>query len=132
MFSGFLKGANMQNKKNILVIDDEPDVRELLKDFLEDHGFTVKLVDDGAAAVEYMDKNIPDLVITDLLLRGEHGIDLIKIIKDKFFIPVIVMSGIYKAKEVSYVIKEDFVEAFFEKPLHLDKVLEKIDEILNA
>lgn len=122
----------MQNKRNILVIDDEPDVRDLLKDFLEDHGYTVKLVEDGAAAVKYMDKNVPDLVITDLLLPGEHGIDLIKIIKDKFFIPVIVMSGIYKAKEVSHVIHEDFVKAFFEKPLHLDKVVEKIEEILNA
>lgn len=121
----------MQNKKIILVVDDEPDVRELLEDYLEDRGFTVELVDDGAAALAYMDKNIPDLVITDLLLPGEHGIDLIKIIKDKFFIPVIVMSGIYKAKELPHVLKEDFVKAFFEKPLHLDKLLEKINEILN-
>lgn len=121
----------MQNKKIILVIDDEPDIRDLLKDFLEDNNFAVELVDDGVEALEYMEKNIPDFVITDLLLPGEHGIDLIKIIKEKYFVPVIVISGIYRPEEVPHVIKEDFVEAFFEKPLDLDKLLEKINSILN-
>lgn len=122
----------MANKKIILVIDDEPDVRDLLKDHLEDNNFTVYVVDDGAEALESMERNIPDLVITDLLLPGEHGIDLIKIIKEKFFLPVIVISGIYREKEVAHVIKEDLVEAFFEKPLNLDKVLEKINAVLNG
>ncbi|MCK5056667.1 MAG: response regulator [Candidatus Aminicenantes bacterium] len=122
----------MQNKKNILVIDDEPDIRDLLKDHLEDNNFTVNVVDDGAEALEFMERNIPDLVITDLLLPGEHGIDLIKIIKEKFFLPVIVISGIYRTKEVTHVIKEDLIEAFFEKPLNLDTMLEKINLILNG
>lgn len=121
----------MQNNKNILVIDDEPEVRDLLKDFLEDKNFAVKLVDDGAEALEYMETNIPDLVITDLLLPGEHGIDLIKIIKEKYFIPVIVISGIYRSEEVSHVISGEYVEGFFEKPLKLEKLLEKINQVLN-
>lgn len=122
----------MQNKKIILVIDDEPDIRDLLKDFLEDNNFFVQVVDDGAEALEFMGKKIPDIVITDLLLPGEHGIDLIKIIKEKYFIPVIVISGIYRAKEVTHVIKEEFVEAFFEKPLELDALLDVINSILNG
>lgn len=121
----------MQNRKIILVIDDEPEIRDLLKDFLEDNNFTVELVDDGVEALEYMERNTPDLVITDLLLPGEHGIDLIKIIKEKRFVPVIVMSGIYRSEEVSHVIKDNFVEGFFEKPLDLDKLLEKINSLLN-
>lgn len=121
----------MQNKKIILVIDDEPDIRDLLKDFLEDNDFFVQAVDDGAEALEFMEKETPDIVITDLLLPGEHGIDLIKIIKEKYFIPVIVISGIYRAEEVTHVIKEEFVEAFFEKPLELNALLEIINSILN-
>jgi len=122
----------MANKKIILVIDDEPDIRDLLKDHLEDNNFTVNVVDDGAEALESIGRTIPDLVITDLLLPGEHGIDLVKIIKEKFFLPVIVISGIYREEEVSHVIKEDLVEAFFEKPLNLDEVLGKINSILNG
>jgi DNA-binding NtrC family response regulator len=122
----------MQDKRIILVIDDEPDIRDLLKDFLEDNHFSVNVVDDGAEALESMEKNRPDIVITDLLLPGEHGIDLIKIIKEKYFIPVIVISGIYRADEVTHVIKDEFVEEFFEKPLDLPRVLEKINSILNG
>lgn len=122
----------MEDKKIILVIDDEPDVRDLLKDFLEDNDFYVQVVDDGAEALEFMEKKIPDIVITDLLLPGEHGIDLIKIIKEKYFIPVIVISGIYRAEEVTHVIKEEFVEAFFEKPIELDALLDVITSILNG
>ena len=121
----------MPNKKSVLVIDDEQDIRDLLKEHLEDHNYQVHVVDDGAEALEFMEHHIPDLVITDLLLPGEHGIDLIKIIKEKYFLPVIVISGIYREKEVSHAVSEDLVEAFFEKPLNLDQVLGKIDSILN-
>ncbi|MCK4766732.1 MAG: response regulator [Candidatus Aminicenantes bacterium] len=122
----------MQDKKVILVIDDEPEIRDLLKDFLEDNDLSVVLINDGVEALEYMEKKVPDLVITDLLLPGEHGIDLVKIIKEKYFIPVIVMSGIYRYKEVSQVMEEDYVEAFFEKPLALERLLEVIDSLING
>ncbi len=120
-----------REQKIILVVDDEPDIRGLLKDVLESSGLVVKLVDDGVQALEYMEQEVPDLIITDLLLPGEHGIDLIKVVKEKYFIPVIVMSGIYSSKDVSHIMDEDIVESFFEKPVHLNELLEKIKSILK-
>jgi len=118
-------------KKIILIVEDEPEVSLMLKDFFNSQDFEVALVDDGAAGLEYLKGGKPDLVITDLLLPGEHGIDLIKTIKEEYFIPVIVISGIYKLGEVQRSIEYDGVEGFFEKPLDLKKLLKRVQEILR-
>ena len=121
----------MGNRSNILVIDDEKEVRELLKDYLEGKNFNVTLAADGLQAQQRFKEKVPDIVIIDLLLPGEHGINLVKTIKEKYFIPVIIISGIYSRDEIKDTIEEYFVEGFFEKPLNLDKFLEKINAIIN-
>lgn len=122
----------MQSKKHILIIDDEPEVTELLKNFFEENNFTTKIITDGNKALDYFKNVLPDIVITDLLLPGEHGINVIKIIKEKYFVPVIVITGIYKKKELKNVVDDYSVEAFFEKPVNLEALLEKVNSILNA
>lgn len=118
-------------RKNILVIDDEQEIRELLKDFLEEKNFNVTLAADGLKAKEYIKKNTPDIAIIDLLLPGEHGISLVKTIKENYFIPVIIISSIYHVKEIENVMKDYYVEAFFEKPLDLEELLKKIDSVID-
>ncbi len=120
------------NIRNILVVDDEENIREFLKEFLEEHNFKVTLADDGQKALELIEENLPGLMIVDLLLPGEHGIPLIKTIKQKYFIPTIIISSIYDRDEVEDFMEEYFVEAFLEKPLNLDLLLEKINSIINA
>jgi len=124
--------SESMKKKTILLIEDEPEVSLMLKDFFNSQDFEVALVDDGAAGLEYLKSANPDLVITDLLLPGEHGIDLIKTIKEEYFIPVIVISGIYKLAEVQRSIQCDGVEGFFEKPLDLKGLLKRVQEILGT
>lgn len=120
------------NIRNILVVDDEENIREFLKEFLEEHNFKVTLADDGQKALELIEENLPGLMIVDLLLPGEHGIPLIKTIKQKYFIPTIIISSIYDRDEIEDFMEEYFVEAFLEKPLNLDLLLEKINSIINA
>lgn len=120
------------NIKNILVVDDEENIREFLKDFLEEHNFNVTLAEDGQKAQELIEENLPELMIVDLLLPGEHGITLIKTVKEKYFIPTIIISSIYDRDEIEDFMEEYFVEAFLEKPLNLDLLLEKINSIINA
>lgn len=126
----------MENKlkKQIFIIDDDQEITELLKDLLEGNGFSVRTASNGLEGLEYLnkDKEIPDLIISDLLLPGEHGINVIKTIKEKYFIPVIMISSIYKEKQLKSMMEEYFVEAFFQKPLKLDILLEKVKSILNA
>jgi DNA-binding NtrC family response regulator len=118
-------------KRNILVIDDEQEVREVLKDFLESRGFSVTLASNGADGLDSIKREIPNLIIIDLLLPGEHGINLIKTVKDQYFIPVIIVSGIYNRQEIDHIMEEYFVECFLEKPVDLDKLTTEIDSILD-
>jgi DNA-binding NtrC family response regulator len=120
----------MKNKKNLLIIEDEEDTRELLVDFFNENNYSARGVESGAQAKESMEKEVPDLVVTDLLLPGEHGIDLVRFIKDKYFIPVIIISGIYKADEIRDIMESYFVEGFFEKPVDVTNLLRKVNAIL--
>ncbi len=120
------------NTRKILIVDDEQEVCELLRTILEENGFAVTTVSDGVTALESIQKDIPGIVIIDLLLPGEHGINLIKSIKTDFFIPTIIISGIYRPAEINALMDEYFVEGFLEKPIDLSRLLETINSIINA
>ena len=128
----YIKKRKMQSKKHILIIDDEPEVTDLLKDFFEKNNFTAEIVADGNEALKSFKDALPDIVITDLLLPGEHGINVIKTIKEKFSLPVIIITGVYEKDELKNVIDDYMVEAFFEKPVNLEALLEKVNSVLNA
>ena len=66
----------------ILVVDDEKNMREVLKIFLEGEGYDVSVADGGESAIETIKKYIFDLVITDLKMPRVSGFDLLKVIKD--------------------------------------------------
>jgi DNA-binding response OmpR family regulator len=119
-------------KRDILVVDDEQEIRDMLKDFLEEHEFNVTVVADGLAAMESIEKKLPGIVISDLLLPGEHGIDLVKSIKEKYFLPVIIITSIYEQEELEDMMEEYFVEGFCEKPINLVDLLNKIKAIIKS
>lgn len=122
----------MEAMNTILIVDDEGDIRRLLQEFLEKNGFAVLAAEDGQKALKLAAENLPDLVITDLLLPKEHGIDVIQTIKDRFLLPVIAISGIYKKEEIRDRIGDVFIDAFFEKPLDLQALLASVRSILNG
>lgn len=119
-------------KKNVMVIEDDLEVLEMLKDFLEVKGFNVTVESDGLKALELIPKILPDIIVMDLLLPGEHGINLIRTVKEKYFIPIIAISGIYKKDEIEDIIEDYFVEDFMKKPLILEELAKKINKIINV
>ncbi len=121
-----------KSKKHILIIDDDQEVIELLKDLFEGNDFFVGTASNGLDGLGYFKHHLPDLVISDLLLPGEHGLNVIKTIKEKYFLPVIIISSIYKQGQLKNIMEEYFVEDFFHKPLKLYVLLEKVNSILNA
>lgn len=120
------------NAKKILVVEDEIEIGDMLKDFLEEKNFEVELATDGIRALELIGEDIPGIVIMDLLLPGEHGINLIKTIKSNFFIPIIIISGVYRLEEIQPVMDEYFVEGFLEKPLDLNRLMQLLNKIVDA
>ena len=122
----------MEKKNLILIVDDEKEIRQLLKEFLEKNGFDVLEAEDGQKALKLAGEHVPDLVITDMLLPKEHGIEVMQSIKDKLFLPIIAISGIYKKSEIKEKIADVYIDGFFEKPLNLEEMLACIHSILNG
>ena len=73
----------MENKLKLLVVDDEPEFRTLLKIILKKQGYEVDLAENGQIATNLIDKNQYDIVLTDMLMDGLNGLDVLKHIKDK-------------------------------------------------
>jgi two-component system nitrogen regulation response regulator NtrX len=117
----------------ILVVDDEPDIRQLLSEILEDEGYEVEVAENAAKARELHRLRKPDLVLLDIWMPGEDGVSLLKSWHSKggLCCPVIMMSGhatIETAVEATKYGAYDFIE----KPLSLAKTLLTISHALRA
>jgi CheY-like chemotaxis protein len=62
----------------VLVVDDEPEVRQLLHEFLTGRGYDVTMADGGAAALDVVDKDVPDVVLLDVAMPGMDGVETLK------------------------------------------------------
>ena len=117
----------------ILVVDDEPDIRQLVSEILEDEGYEVAVAEDAEQAKKLHKQRRPDLVLLDIWMPGEDGISLLKGWKEKenLSFPVIMMSGhgtIETAVEATRLGAYDFIE----KPLSLAKMLLTIENALRS
>ena len=117
----------------ILVVDDEPDIRFLLKDILEDEGYQVDTAEHAQAANEKRSSAEPDLVLLDIWMPEIDGVTLLKQWKanDNDNCPVVMMSGhgtVETAVEATRYGAYDFVE----KPLSMAKLLSTVKAALNS
>ena len=121
------------NEKFVLVIDDEPDIRQLLQEILDDEGYQVAAAADAAAARQAVREQQPDLVLLDIWMPDEDGISLLKSWKaaGELRFPVIMISGhgtIETAVEATRVGAVDFIE----KPVSLAKLLLTVEKAFQA
>jgi DNA-binding response OmpR family regulator len=77
----------------VLVVDDDPDVRDLLDDYLSEQGYEVLAADSAAAARELLDAEAPSVVLLDVGLPGEDGLSLARHIRERLDIGIIMISG---------------------------------------
>lgn len=84
----------MEKRKKLLVIDDDPDILKVLRANLELHGFAVTTAGTWAKGIEFLDLQIPDLVILDLTLPDGDGVELCRILKERHpKVPVIMLTA---------------------------------------
>ena len=111
--------------KEILVIDDNPDIRNLVSSILKDQNFNVRTAANYDQAVFEINKKLPDLAIVDIKLdkADKDGIDLLKLItkKDKFT-PVIMISG-HATVQIAVEATRLGAYEFIEKPFQADKLV---------
>ena len=123
----------MTSKEHILVVDDEPDIRELIRDILIDEGFEVSVADCASKANEARRGRRPDLVLLDIWMPDLDGISLLKQWNEEgtLSFPVIMISGhgnIETAVEATRLGAYDFLE----KPLSMAKLLLTVQRALDS
>jgi DNA-binding response OmpR family regulator len=83
----------MSKPVHVLVVDDDPDVRSFLDDYLSAHGYTVDAADGGPAMRRALESRVPDLVLLDVGLPGEDGLSLARYLREHHDLGVIMVSG---------------------------------------
>ncbi len=121
------------SQQNILVVDDEPDIRNLVQEILMDEGYQVRVAESTATARQHANKLAPDLVLLDIWMPDEDGISLLKEWQGSGSItcPVVMMSGhgtVETAVEATRLGAYDFIE----KPLTTAKLLVSVKRALEA
>ena len=109
----------------VLVVDDEADIRELVAGVLEDEGYSVRSAGDSGAALEAIDDRRPSLVLLDVWLQGSKldGLQLLEQIKGRDpTLPVLMISGHGNLDTAVAAIREGAVD-FIEKPFKADRLL---------
>lgn len=118
----------------ILVVDDEPDIRELIKDILEDEGFEVFVAENGEAARSLRARKHPEVILLDVWMPDIDGISLLKEWQEAGFLEdsnVVMISGhgtVETAVEATRLGAWDFIE----KPLSIAKLLVTVTNALEA
>ena len=86
-------GMNSGNGTHVLVVDDEPTVREVVVSYLRRDGHTVSEAADGPTALRLLDADRPDLVVLDMMLPGVNGLDILRRIRAAGDTPVIMLTA---------------------------------------
>ena len=120
--------------KEILVIDDQPDIRLLVSNILKEQNYNVRTAANYDQAVYEINKKLPDLAIVDIKLDkpDKDGIDLLKLITKKSkTLPVIMISGHATVKIAVEAIRIGAYE-FIEKPFSREKILNYVNRALES
>ncbi len=117
----------------ILVVDDEPGIRELMREILEEEGYEVRMAENGTAARVALDAKIPDLVLLDIWMPDVDGVTLLKEWKSqgRLTMPVVMMSGhgtVHTAVEATRLGAFDYLE----KPVSYKHLLETVRKAMDS
>ena len=121
------------NRKYILIVDDEKDICEQISEILKDNHFNTKSVFTSDETIKSIEKSLPDLIILDIWLNNSKldGFSLLKKIKERNpLIPVIMISGHGNIETAINSIKNGAFD-FIEKPFDIDILLFKVNKALE-
>ena len=110
---------------DILIVDDERDIRELISDILEDEGFATRLAGNSDDAMAAVNTEPPALMILDIWLKDSRmdGIDILKTVKrDNPDVPVVIISGHGNIEIAVAAIRQGAYD-FIEKPFNIDQLM---------
>jgi DNA-binding response OmpR family regulator len=115
--------------KTILVVDDEPDIRQSVKTILAANGYKVVTAVDGEDCLQKVHEFNPDLILLDIMMPGTPVDEVVRQIKDTkiAFMSVVRISD---ARKRGLCTQENIVD-FFQKPFNVTDLIDRVELILN-
>jgi len=121
---------NPDQTKNILVVDDEPQITRVLKTTLSGKGYGIRTASDGEQALHEMKNWTPDLIITDLRMPNMDGLALCRTVRKESRVPIIVLS--VKGEEAVKVEALDAgADDYVTKPFNVNELLARVRAALR-
>ena len=118
----------------VLLVDDDPEIRELFSIYLGMRGYTAREADGGSACLEEMQKHRPDIIILDMMMEPMDGWETLQAIRNKPAgqeIPVLIITG--KPPTVEEILRYGGdIEDFIFKPVDFGTVIESLPRILTS
>ncbi|WP_242340453.1 MULTISPECIES: response regulator [Anaeromyxobacter] len=128
--------ARADARRLVLVVDDEPEIRQLVERTLTAKGYAVETAADGAEALDKAERLLPDLVLLDAMLPRVHGFEACRRLKAGTHtrnIPVVMMTAVYRGWRFAEDAREAYgAEDYVEKPFRIDDLLRRVEAALDA
>ena len=122
---------NDDNSGNILIADDDPDLRQTLSAYFAAHKVPTFLASNGTELEQQIALNDPGLIILDLKLDGENGLDLLRSIRSRSDIPIIIVTGRHVGELDCVIGLEYGADDYVGKPFSLMELLARIRVVLR-
>lgn len=120
----------MNERPHILVVDDDTDIRTLLSDYLETHGYRATAVPDAKAMRRLLEQSPVDLIVLDLMLPGENGLAVCRDLRAKSQVPVIMLTAL--GEEIDRIVGlEVGADDYLPKPFNPRELLGRIKAVLR-
>lgn len=116
-------------KKSILVVDDEPYIIEMLKEYLTLEGYQVISALNGKDALIAYDRFRPAAVILDIRMPGIDGIDVLRRMKTSRWLSRVIVASAYGDREMINKAVSLGADAYLSKPVQLSSVLRTLEEV---
>jgi len=123
--------ANAVQKPSVLVVDDEPGLREMLVFGLTDRGYDVVAAGDGDEAIAAVGKRKFDLVVSDIMMPGKSGVEVLKCIKEVHPTTEVIMATGYATLETAIESMKRGAYDYIPKPYELDRLCAVFEKALE-
>ena len=115
---------------SVLVVDDEPRIADLVRDYLDQVGYTVNVAGDGPSALESFDRYLPDAVILDLGLPGMDGLDVLRRLRARSDVPIVILTA--RSDETDRVVGLELgADDYVVKPFGMKELVARVRAVLR-
>ena len=122
--------GDMNQQPRVMVVDDEPTIREVMTTYLQRDGFRVETASTGTEAVEMLRRGLPDLLILDLMLPGVGGLNILKELRANSNVPVIVLTA--RTEEADRIIGLELgADDYVSKPFSPRELVARVKSVLR-